>query len=298
MTLCILLWLPMVAMAQGTYSVTVAKLNVRSSASTNGAVVGSLTRGATVKVNSITNGWAEIQYGGRKCFVKAEYLRASGNTQNSQRAQTTQRSQTNSNQTSAQRQNTYSGGSSRSRSSYSSADESGFASGLETSLGYSKEMFIWGLGFDLGYDIKKMLYIGVGPKVGAYIGDETSFAAGGYMKARFTVPVRGSVAPMASARLGYLYNLKAKDGGLFYGGDVGVMINKRFGVAFQFQWEQGGGPGGEGGQAPSEPTQPTAPTGGGGGSQPSKPSKPSAPEGDGGPSKSIFVPSLTLSLSF
>lgn len=312
-TLCMLLLLPLAVMAQSNYTVTASKLNVRATASTNGAVVGSLSRGETIKVNRITGGWAEIQYGGRKCFVKADYLRASGNTGTTQRSTTSTRPSTSS--SSSQRQSNYSSSSSRDSYSSSSTPKSGFGTCLETSFGYSNDMFIWGLGASFGFDFRKMLFIGAGPMLRGDFGDNTSFNLGGFMKARFTAPLRGKVAPMVGARLGYLYNFKSEDGGMFYGGDVGVMFNKRFGIAFQFEWAKGGGPSGgpgEGQTQPSEPTKPSEPSapshirrfqpsqgGGNGQTQPSEPSKPSEPSApDGAPSKYIFIPSLTLSLSF
>lgn len=58
------------------YQVITKKLNVRSAPSTNANVVGSLSNGDIVDVKSIQNGWAIITYKGKKCYVKADYLKA------------------------------------------------------------------------------------------------------------------------------------------------------------------------------------------------------------------------------
>ena len=62
-----------VALSAKTYQVTADKLNVRN-APEKGAVVGSLTSGAEVEVVSISNGWAEITYKGKKAYISAKYI--------------------------------------------------------------------------------------------------------------------------------------------------------------------------------------------------------------------------------
>ena len=54
-----------------TYIVTASSLRVRSGAGTNFSQIGSLKNGATVKVESIANGWAKLENGG---YVSAQYL--------------------------------------------------------------------------------------------------------------------------------------------------------------------------------------------------------------------------------
>ncbi len=54
-----------------TYMVTASSLRVRSGAGTNFSQIGSLKNGATVKVESIANGWAKLENGG---YVSAQYL--------------------------------------------------------------------------------------------------------------------------------------------------------------------------------------------------------------------------------
>jgi len=56
-------------------TVTAASLNVRSGASTNSAVVGSLKKGAAVTIISTANGWHQINYGGRTAYVSAGYVK-------------------------------------------------------------------------------------------------------------------------------------------------------------------------------------------------------------------------------
>ncbi len=53
------------------YIVTASSLRVRSGAGTNFSQIGSLKNGATVKVESIANGWAKLENGG---YVSAQYL--------------------------------------------------------------------------------------------------------------------------------------------------------------------------------------------------------------------------------
>ena len=57
--------------AGDTYIVTASSLRVRSGAGTNFSQIGSLKNGATVKVESIANGWAKLENGG---YVSAQYL--------------------------------------------------------------------------------------------------------------------------------------------------------------------------------------------------------------------------------
>lgn len=52
-------------------------LNVRESAGTSASIVGSLTVGEAVSVNSISDGWAEIAYNGSTAYVSAKYLSTS-----------------------------------------------------------------------------------------------------------------------------------------------------------------------------------------------------------------------------
>lgn len=56
-------------------TVTATKLNIRQAASTNSAIIGSLKQGDQVKVISKTNGWAQIEYGGKQGYVLLTYLK-------------------------------------------------------------------------------------------------------------------------------------------------------------------------------------------------------------------------------
>ena len=54
---------------------TKTNLNVRSTSSTNGRILKTLPSGTKVQVQRITNnGWAEIEYSGRKAYCSAKYL--------------------------------------------------------------------------------------------------------------------------------------------------------------------------------------------------------------------------------
>lgn len=57
-----------------TYYCKASSLNVRSYASTNAPVIGKLKRGDSVKVYSINNGFAKIEYRGRTGYVSERYI--------------------------------------------------------------------------------------------------------------------------------------------------------------------------------------------------------------------------------
>ncbi|MEG0258305.1 MAG: N-acetylmuramoyl-L-alanine amidase [Lysinibacillus sp.] len=54
---------------------TVANLNVRNAANDTAAVLGKLSKGETVQVNSISGYWAEIVYKGQKAYTHKSYLK-------------------------------------------------------------------------------------------------------------------------------------------------------------------------------------------------------------------------------
>ena len=60
--------------AQEVYKVNAQRLNMRATPSTNGRLLGTLTQGATVTVESIENGWALLNHEGKACYVSAKYL--------------------------------------------------------------------------------------------------------------------------------------------------------------------------------------------------------------------------------
>ncbi|GAA0699462.1 hypothetical protein GCM10008904_04710 [Paraclostridium ghonii] len=62
--------------------VTATSLNVRSGASTNSSVIGSLKQNEKVEVISESNGWSKIKYNGRDGYVSSSYLKdySGGNT--------------------------------------------------------------------------------------------------------------------------------------------------------------------------------------------------------------------------
>ena len=85
-TIALLMIAVMVSAKQ--YQVTASKLNVRNAPDTSGKVVGSLSQNATVEVNRISGGWAEITFKGQKAYISAQYITPvktaakSNNTQN------------------------------------------------------------------------------------------------------------------------------------------------------------------------------------------------------------------------
>lgn len=60
--------------------VTASSLNVRSSASTSGSILGSLSKGTAVKVISESNGWSKIEYNGGVGYVSSKYLSSSSSS--------------------------------------------------------------------------------------------------------------------------------------------------------------------------------------------------------------------------
>src|SRR5699024_484646 len=53
--------------------VNTAGLNVRSNSSTNGSILGTLTKGDKVS-GVLQNGWIKFNFNGREAFVKASYV--------------------------------------------------------------------------------------------------------------------------------------------------------------------------------------------------------------------------------
>ena len=61
--------------SQNNYKVTAGSLNIRNAPNSSGSsVIGSLKKGEVVSVQSITNGWAKITYGGKTGYVSLKYL--------------------------------------------------------------------------------------------------------------------------------------------------------------------------------------------------------------------------------
>ena len=59
--------------------VTADVLNVRSGASTNNSIIGSISKNAKVEIISTSNGWHKIKYNNTTGFVSAEYINTSSN---------------------------------------------------------------------------------------------------------------------------------------------------------------------------------------------------------------------------
>ena len=60
--------------AGGTYRVTASRLNVRSSASVNSSIKGSLASGTSVTVTRVSGSWAYVTYRGGEGWVSTSYL--------------------------------------------------------------------------------------------------------------------------------------------------------------------------------------------------------------------------------
>ena len=64
------------SIAQTQYEVTAkSSLNVRTQASKDGYLVGTLQHGERIEVYTITNGWAQIRYNGQNAYVNANYIK-------------------------------------------------------------------------------------------------------------------------------------------------------------------------------------------------------------------------------
>ena len=217
------------AAAQSRYEVTASKLNVRTEAKSNGAVMGSVKKGQALDVISIHSGWAKIKFKGQTGYVSAQYLTPKSS------AQRTTTEATRSRQTERAATRSYRQSSSKSSNSFSSSSGSGLGMTIDLGLGYSKKVFAANISYDLGYQYKHMLYIGAGPIFeGDFSDGGSTFSAGAHAKLSFVFPLKGDVTPLLSARIGYLYNFDVKSGGLFYGGDLGICIKRHFNVGLRF----------------------------------------------------------------
>ncbi|MGI8383232.1 SH3 domain-containing protein [Robertmurraya sp. P23] len=63
--------------SQQTGKVTANNLNVRSTASTSGNILGKLQKGSTVSILSVENSWVKIQYNGQTAWVSKEFVEIS-----------------------------------------------------------------------------------------------------------------------------------------------------------------------------------------------------------------------------
>lgn len=63
-----------VASSYSTYYCKASSLNVRSYASTSAPIIGKLKKGDSIKVYSINNGFAKVDYNGRSGFVSCKYI--------------------------------------------------------------------------------------------------------------------------------------------------------------------------------------------------------------------------------
>lgn len=70
-----------VAFGQEHYVVTAAKLNVRTAASVESAIVGALSKGDDVRVHSFKGSWAEIEFRNGRAFVSKKYIEEFADTE-------------------------------------------------------------------------------------------------------------------------------------------------------------------------------------------------------------------------
>ena len=72
--LILFLFSALFTMAQSPYEVTVKRLNVRKSASSESSIIGSLSKGDTVNVRELKKTWAEIDYKSSVGYVSAKFI--------------------------------------------------------------------------------------------------------------------------------------------------------------------------------------------------------------------------------
>lgn len=72
--LILFLFSALFTMAQSPYEVTVKRLNVRKSASSESSIIGSLSKGDTVNVRELKKMWAEIDYKSSVGYVSAKFI--------------------------------------------------------------------------------------------------------------------------------------------------------------------------------------------------------------------------------
>ncbi len=63
--------------SQQTGKITANNLNVRSTASTSGTILGKLQKGSTVSIQSVESNWVKIQYNGQAAWISKEFVEIS-----------------------------------------------------------------------------------------------------------------------------------------------------------------------------------------------------------------------------
>lgn len=213
--------------AQKQYEVTSSKLTVRSQAKSSGSALGSVKKGDLLSVFDIKDGWAEISFNGRIGYVSSRHLKAKSSLTRENRSLSSSSLRYDADN------DLYESSHSPSRANTISPS-SGLGMTADIGLGYKDHVFSTTLSFDIGYQLKRMLYFGAGPMLEADFNDAgSSFSAGGQAKVLFVAPLKGNVAPLVGARIGYLYNFKSESGGLFYGGDLGICIKQHYAIGLR-----------------------------------------------------------------
>ena len=228
----------LMAMAQSTYTVTSQKVNVRKAPNTSSAVAGSLTKGQTVSVKQIRNGWATINYKGATCYVKADFLRATENKKDEAKAQqntTAKRETTKPTTEKAEKPQ---------KQSYTSSNDEygkndkikGFGMSTDLRLGYSDKTLKVEVDYDLGHQFSRVFYWGAGPLLAGSFGDgANSFHVGAATKMRIVIPSEGNIRPMFDLRGGYTYNIDAGKGAFFGGAGIGLNLSGKYSIGLAAQ---------------------------------------------------------------
>lgn len=226
-------------MAQTTYKVTAQKLNVRSAPTQRSTIIGSLTKGTVISVESIKDNWAAFSYKGKTGYVSSSFLEVIKDDSSSMPVPD--------NKIAKEKDEERKATQVQSESRYTQKQESpkfidygkydkipGFAMSSDLMLGYRNKTVSINLGYDFGYQANRVLYFGAGPQLAVGINEvSTSFSGGVYGKMRATMPVESSVRPMFDLRGGYIYDFDAKKGNPFLGFGLGVNITKRLNVGIQ-----------------------------------------------------------------
>lgn len=225
------------------YIVDASSLNVRQKPSTDGAVIGKVTKGQELLVMSISNGWAYITYQKGFGYVSAQYLKKKygGSTATSSTASssTASKSSTATKSSTTSKSNTPSKGSTSSASSgFPYSDGRGARYGGWTEVGANFRAGAGGFTLDVvnGCYIRDYIFAGAGIGLrGLFGGGSGLIAVPIYAQARGVLRVNQYVAPFVDLGIGgyagfaYTWGESAGAGGGFY---MRVAPGVRFGNHF------------------------------------------------------------------
>ncbi len=224
------------------YIVEASSLNVRKSPSTDASVIGKLSQGQEVMVQSISNGWATINHKGGTGYVSAKYLRKkSGSTSSA----SSSRSTTSSSKSTARSNSKYGV-----RNSFPYHDGQGarYAGWTETGLDFSQGLVGGSLDLVNGCYIRDYIFVGAGVGLRAEFAPSAGlgvFALPIYAQARGVLRVNEYVAPFLDLGIGGFVGWPVYLGGGGFGDGAGggfymrvapgVRIGKHFHLSLGYE---------------------------------------------------------------